>query len=135
MASQQENIWVFRIFNFLAKWGHQLGEEWFKLMEWLLIISALSFAGGLSNNTWVKALPYISIIILWVYIFFGYSGLYFDRLERSKLEITSLKVLLKYFVLASIVCIFLLQVARLFFSLANEVAVNLAIKIREKENL
>jgi hypothetical protein len=50
MPSQQNDLLIFRIFDFLAKWGHQAGKEWFNLMEWLLIISALSFAGGISNK-------------------------------------------------------------------------------------
>jgi len=129
MVSQQKDLLIFRIFDFLAKWAHRAGSEWFRLMEWLLIISALSFAGGLSNNTWVKTLPYISIVVLVVYIFFGYSGLWFDSLQRSKKEITNLKALLKLFGLAMIVCIFLIYMARLFGELANEFAVNLASKI------
>jgi hypothetical protein len=38
-------------------------EEWFRLMEWLLVISALALATGFSNNQYLPILVHISVLL------------------------------------------------------------------------
>jgi len=71
---------MFRLFDLIGKNADVIGKEWFRIMEWLLIISALQAAAMLSKNTMIKALPFISIAILWSYVYFGYSQKYFNTL-------------------------------------------------------
>jgi len=61
------------ILDFVSKHASVIGREWFRLMEWLLIITTLRFAAELSEDIFIQSLWFISIFILWGYIFFSYA--------------------------------------------------------------
>ena len=45
-------------------------EEWFRLMEWLLVISALALATGFSKNQYLPILVHISVFLFVVHCVF-----------------------------------------------------------------
>ncbi len=65
-----------KLFDLLADWSEPFAKEWFQLMEWLLIIGALSAAAKFSAKPAIQLLPILSIVLLYLYVLFGYLGRY-----------------------------------------------------------
>lgn len=72
---------IFKVLDFIAEYAELFGKEWFRIMEWLLVISALQTVAMLSKNKFIALLPIISICVLWTYVFFGYGQKYFYSLK------------------------------------------------------
>lgn len=60
-----------KIIDLVAKYSPKLAKEWFRLLEWLLIIGGLWAYGEKYNNLLISFLALISIIFLMLYIIFG----------------------------------------------------------------
>jgi formate hydrogenlyase subunit 3/multisubunit Na+/H+ antiporter MnhD subunit len=110
------------IFDFISQYAERIGSEWFRLMEWLLIISALATAAKYSDNTIIKALPWLSVGFLWLYVFFSYSERFIKSLEPLQEKAPSLKPILIRGLIAIIISMFLFTLANQFAQIAVEFA-------------
>lgn len=111
---------MFKVLDFLSQHAEKIGNEWFKLMEWLLIISTLSFVSQLSDNLLIKGLWIVSVVILFIYCFFAYSEKYFEIAEPIDIKELGLKLFLIKSFKASIVCLSLIFFSQIITEMALE---------------
>ncbi|PTB91997.1 hypothetical protein C9974_14010 [Marinobacter sp. B9-2] len=69
---------VDRIMLFFANWSRPIVEEWFKLMQWLLVMAVLAFLSKQSEQFVFTILLGLSVIALWCYLMFGYLKLWHE---------------------------------------------------------
>lgn len=72
-----------KVMVFFSNWAHPISEEWFKLMEWLLITSALSFAAQQSKNSALYVLPVISVVLIWLRIMVDYNARFHEFIGKD----------------------------------------------------
>jgi hypothetical protein len=104
-------------------------EEWFRVMEWLLVISALSFAGKASDNAYIEIFAKLSVFALLFYV----SVIYFEKFRRSfpiipRQQRTKSRMLLRFMSHTSFFIVLSVFNYRLI-AVAREFATNLAEKL------
>lgn len=119
-----------RVLDFISRHAETIGNEWFKLMEWMLIIATLSFVSKFSNNLFAKGLWVLSIVILFVYCLFGYTERYLKSIKPIDTEKASWKDILKRFIKSSIVFLLIMIFSQKISQLAWEFATKLSEKIK-----
>jgi len=119
-----------RLFDFTCRHAERIGNEWFKLMEWMLIIATLSFVSKFSDNFFVKGLWVLSIAILFVYCLFGYTERYLKSIKPIDAEKASWKEIVKRFIKFSIVFLLIMFFSQKIAQLAWEFATKLSGKIK-----
>mgnify|MGYP001590600187 CR=1 FL=1 len=119
-----------KAFDFISRHAERIGNEWFKLMEWMLIIATLSFVSKFSDNFLVKGLWGLSIVILSVYCFFGYSERYLKSIKPIDAEKASWKEIVKVLIRLSIVLLVIVFFTQKIAQLAWEFATTLSTKIK-----
>lgn len=78
MEPSEGDDWVDRIMLFFANWSRPIAEEWFKLMQWLLVMAVLAFLSKQSEQIVFTVLLGLSVIALWWYLMFGYLKLWHE---------------------------------------------------------
>lgn len=73
------------LINWIAKRSTVFGREWFRLMEWIIVIAALKAFSQKTEEFIPTILLYISYTVFIGYIFFGLSEKYFDTLDKLPL--------------------------------------------------
>jgi hypothetical protein len=119
-----------RILDFISRHAERIGNEWFKLMEWMLIIATLSFASKFSDNFLVKGLWVLSIAILFVYCLFGYTERYLKSIKPIDAEKATWKEIVKVFIRLSIVFLLIMFFSQKIAQLAWEFATTLSEKLK-----
>lgn len=71
--------------TWLSKRSAVFGREWFRLMEWIIVIAALQVFSQKSKDWIPSLLLYISYAVFLGYIFFGLSEKYFANMDRLPL--------------------------------------------------
>lgn len=79
MDSLPDDDWFDKVMLTVSNYAKPVSEEWFKLMEWFLIISALGFGAQKTNDTMLQVLLLLSVIFLWLRLFVAYSAVWHDR--------------------------------------------------------
>ncbi len=119
-----------KIFDFVCRHAETIGNEWFKLMEWMLIIATLSFASKFSDNFFVKGLWILSIVIFFVYCLFGYTERYLKSTKPIDTEKTSWKEIVKAWIKFAIVFLLIMLFSQKMAQIAWEFATILSTKIK-----
>lgn len=114
-----------RLFDVVARYAGPVSKEWFRLMEWLLIVAALSVAASSTDSVVVKALPILSVGSIWLYSCMGYLQKYLDHLGPLR-EPASLKELLVPAAVALVYALFVLWLAQVIAKTAVEFATTIA---------
>lgn len=73
--------WFDKLMLFLSRWARPVAKEWFTLLEWMLLLSALSFAAKKNPQPLYQGALCVSFGILWVYLMIGYQALWHDHLS------------------------------------------------------
>lgn len=120
---------LFKLFDFVARYAKVVGDEWFKLMQWILIIGTLSFVTKFSNDPYIKGLWLISVVIMFVYILFGYLKQYIKSLEPIEPEKVSLGKILRIVFQGAAICLLVMFFAQKMASVAWEFATKLSTKL------
>ena len=66
---------------FLSRWARPAAKEWFTLLEWMLILSAVAFAAKKNPQSLYQVALYVSFGVLWCYLMVGYQALWHDYLR------------------------------------------------------
>ena len=119
-----------KAFDFISRHAETIGNEWFKLMEWVLIIATLSFASKFSDNFIVKGLWVLSIGILFVYCLFGYYERYLQSLKPIDREKATWKDIVKAVIKFTIVFLLIFYFSQTIAKVAWEFATTLSTKIK-----
>jgi len=119
-----------KLFDFIARHAESIGNEWFKLMEWVLIIATLSLASKFSDTLIVKGLWVLSIVILFVYCLFGYYERYLRSLKPVDKEKATWKDIAKVVIKSSIVFALIFFFSQNIAKVAWEFATTLATKVK-----
>jgi hypothetical protein len=72
-----------RFMLFLSRWARPAAKEWFTLLEWMLILSAVAFAVKMSPQPLYQVALYVSFALLWIYLMIGYQALWHDYLSST----------------------------------------------------
>lgn len=121
---------MLRVLNFISRHAERIGNEWFKLMEWILIIATLSFASKFSDNLIVKGLWVLSIVVLFVYCLFGYTERYLKSIKPIDIEKATWKQVVKVLIWSSIVFLVIIFFSHKIAQLAWEFATTLSEKLK-----
>jgi hypothetical protein len=73
------------LLNWISKRSTIFGREWFRLMEWIIVIAALKAFSQKTEESIPILFLYISYAVFIGYIFFGLSEKYFDSLDNLPL--------------------------------------------------
>lgn len=119
-----------RVLDFISRHAERIGNEWFKLMEWMLIIATLSFASKFSENFLVKSLWLVSIVVLFIYVFFSYMEKYLNSIKPINTEKASWKEIAKALIKSSVVFLIIVFIGNKIAQLAWEFATTLSSKIK-----
>ena len=119
-----------KLFDFIARHAETIGNEWFKLMEWVLIIATLSLASKFSDNLIVKGLWVLSIVILFVYCLFGYYERYLQSLKPIDKEKATGREILKVVIRSLIVFLLIMFFSQNIAKVAWEFATTLSAKVK-----
>ena len=130
MDYHEDDDTVDKIMVFLSRWSKPITEEWFKLAQWLLIMSAFSFLSDQTGNNIYRLMLGASVGFIWLYFMFGYMRLWhskayeISKIKKSKSPTSSLKGFLIWgagvLVILFIASIFL-ELAILFGSEASQI--------------
>ncbi|WP_155831722.1 hypothetical protein [Hylemonella gracilis] len=83
MKSQPEDDWFDRVMLFFSNHAGAIAEEWFKLIQWLLVLSTFAFLWEATDNSAYLIILVASFFVLWLYLMFGYNSRW-HRLFYSK---------------------------------------------------
>lgn len=112
------------LLTWISKRSTVFGREWFRMMEWIIVIAALQ-AFSQKSKEWIPILfLYISYAVLLGYIFFGLSEKYFDNMDKLplgngwvKIVVTSLVSLIAFIAIKEF-SLFMVRTAELMSKLA-----------------
>jgi hypothetical protein len=104
------------ILDLLSKNSKKIAFEWFRIIEWLLIVGALSALQKYSQSTLLFSLTILSVIIIWVYVFFSCSEWFFESDTVSKT--TSRFSFVANAIISTICCASFLTLANLIAAIA-----------------
>ncbi len=96
----------------------------------MLIIATLSFASKFSENFLVKSLWLVSIVVLFIYVFFGYMEKYLNSIKPINTEKASWKEIAKALIKSSVVFLIIVFIGNKIAQLAWEFATTLSSKIK-----
>ncbi len=110
----------FPLLDFISRNARTIAKEWFQLVEWLLVMSALAAFQKSSGSIFVVLILIISVAMIWGYVFFSLAEWFFAK-ENIRLE-NELHELLLRGAVATGACMVFLLVANLIANLALEFA-------------
>ncbi|MCP3178342.1 hypothetical protein MJO47_14650 [Desulfuromonas sp. KJ2020] len=120
MEPQENDDFFDKIMLFFANWSRPIAEEFFKLLQWLFLMSALSFLSIKSDNYIFDALLILSAIMVWFYMMFGYNSLWHNKFHTqfAKKE-DSIKSMLKNHAVWSCGALLIIIFTSIFFCIAK----------------
>lgn len=75
-----------KIFDIFSANAPRLIDEWFKLVQWILAISALNIIGKKTDLWLFEIASYISVVLVWFYIFFSSTELFIKKTKPVNKE-------------------------------------------------
>ncbi len=90
MERNPDDDWFDKIMVFLSNHISEITEEWFKLLEWLLVLSAFAFIAKQSSEKIILIISNFSILLLWLYCLIGYQAKFhnwlYSRTSQKEIE-------------------------------------------------
>ncbi len=109
------------LLDWLAKFLPPLTNFWFRLMEWLIVVSWLSVAKDKIHYIWLDIFTYVSALLIAPYIVFSLFNMYLENQNTSKqasLKELTLKRILMFTLLIAIIGTSILALAKVVGSTA-----------------
>jgi TctA family transporter len=75
------------LLDWLSKIVPTLTNFWFRLMEWLVVVSWLSVAKDKVSFIWLDVFTYVSALLIAPYIVFSLFNMYIEKRNESKKEV------------------------------------------------
>lgn len=110
-----------KLLDLISKNSIKLSREWFRLMEWMIVIATLKTYSLFSKSNYPIIMLYISYGVLWAYIFFGLNETYLQWVKQKVFK-TFLQELIFKLIIGSLVFAFINIFARQMLDVAREIS-------------